>query len=65
MFFLNLKEKRVVRNRVRKPIDKAKQLITMKYIITSKGFTKHSFKRNFSKTSVEKQEFHNSLGIQL
>ena len=61
-FFLNLEKKRGVQNRIRKLIVEEKEITNHKEISKNiKAFYETLFKRNFSKTNVEKQRFLNSL----
>ena len=61
-FFLKLQKKRGVQNRIRKFIVEEKEMADHKEISKSiKAFYKTLFKRNFSKSNFEKQQFLTSL----
>ena len=61
-FFLNVEKKRGVRKRIRKLIVEEKEITDHKEISNNiKAFYEALFKRNFSKTNVEKQQFLNYL----
>ena len=64
-FFLNLEKKRHVQNGIRKLIAEEKEITDHKEISKNiKAFYETRFKRNFSKTNVEKQRFLNSLSTE-
>ena len=60
-FFLNLEKQRDVQSRIRKLIVEEKEITYLEEISQNiKAFYETLFKRNFSKTNVEKQRFLNS-----
>ena len=64
-FFLNLEKKRSVQTWIRKLIAEEKEITDHKEISKNiKAFYETRFKRNFSKTNVEKQRFLNSLSTE-
>ena len=61
-FFLNLEKKQGVLNRIGRLIVEQKEITNQEQIFRNiKAFYEILFKRNFSKTDVEKQRFLNSL----